>query len=223
MSDLPKPSMASNSLYRRDPFAWSKEQAEALRLRDLEGIDWSNVIEEIESVGQAQNQNWVSHCARAIEHMLAIEHCKAATSRNLRHWVKEIRSSRIGMASAIRRNQGLQWEYAEMLVDAWADGRAYAVDRLAEYSTEAAGADDDWRFRRVIREKLPADCPYLVEHVAAYDPKRDKDPKDEVLPPGVAIVLNRALGRDYAIPSGAEQPPKLNRIDTGQAGRHLRM
>ena len=211
MSDLPKPSMASNSLYRRDPFAWSKEQAEALRLRDLEGIDWSNVIEEIESVGQAQTQNWVSNCARAIEHMLAIEHCKTATSGNLRHWVKEIRAFRIGMASAIRRNQGLQGEYAEMLADAWADGRAYAVDRLAEYSTEAAGVEDDWPFRRVIREKLPADCPYLVEHVAAYDPKRDKEPQDEVLPPGVAIVLNRALGRDYAIHRGPSRRPSWSR------------
>ena len=207
MSDLPKPSMASNSLYRRDPFAWSKEQAEALRLRDLEGIDWSNVIEEIESVGQAQRQNWVSHCARAIEHMLAIEHCKTATSGNLRHWVKEIRAFRIGMASAIRRNQGLQWEYAEMLADAWTDGRACAVDRLAEYSTEAAGAEDDWPFRRVVRAKLPANCPYLVEHVAAYDPKRDKEPQDEVLPPGVAIVLNRVLGRDYAIRSRPSRLP----------------
>lgn len=207
MAALPKPSMASSSLYHQDPYTWSKEQAEALRLRDLGGIDWSNVIEEIESVGQAQRQNWVSHCARAIEHMLAIEHCKTATSGNLRHWVKEIRAFRIGMASAIRRNQGLQGEYAEMLADAWTDGRAYAVDRLAEYSAEAAEAEDDWPFRRVIREKLPADCPYLVEHVAAYDPKRDKEPQDEVLPPGVAIMLNRVLGRDYAIRSRPSRLP----------------
>ena len=83
-SDLPKESTESSNLYRRDVYGWSKEQVEALRQRDLKGIDWDNVIEEIESIGLAQRQIWVSHCARAIEHMLAVEHCDPATGRNLR-------------------------------------------------------------------------------------------------------------------------------------------
>ena len=87
-SDLPKQSTESSTLYRRDAYSWSKEQVEALRLRDLKGIDWDNVIEEIESIGLAQRQKWVSHCARAIEQMLAIEYCKTATDGNLRHWRK---------------------------------------------------------------------------------------------------------------------------------------
>ena len=115
------------------------------------------------------------------------------------------------MASAIRRNQGLQGEYAEMLADAWADGRAYALDRWAEYSANAAGAEDYSPFRRAIRAKLPADCPYLVEHVAACDPKRDQEPQDDVLPPGVAIVLNRALGRNYEIRRGPSRRPSWSR------------
>jgi len=40
----------SDSLYERDPFAWSREQAAALRTPDSDSIDWGNVAEEIESL-----------------------------------------------------------------------------------------------------------------------------------------------------------------------------
>ena len=52
-SELPTPAKTSSKLYQRDGYAWAKEQAEALRHRNLDQIDWDNVIEEIESVGRA--------------------------------------------------------------------------------------------------------------------------------------------------------------------------
>ncbi len=73
-SDLPKPSAASPKLYNRDTFTWAKQQADALRHRDLAAIDWDNVIEEIESVGRAERANWVVNCAPALQHMLLVEH-----------------------------------------------------------------------------------------------------------------------------------------------------
>ena len=205
ISELPKPGTEASSLYRRDGYTWAKQQAAALRGRDLDAVDWDNVIEEIESVGRAQKDRWVSHCARALEHMLAVEHCETAGVGTLRKWEKEIGAFRIGMASAIRANPGLQGEYAEMLADAWADGRAYAVERLAGYAAEAARAGNPRPFRRAVDAELPEDCPYLVEHVAAYDPKRDKQPRDDVWPPGVAVRLNAALEADYEIRRGPDR------------------
>ena len=200
LSVEPPPTETGNeSLYARDGYAWSKQQADALRRQDLEAIDWDNVIEEIEAVGRAERGNWVGHCASALMYLLIVEHWKTTDRADARGWRKEIRASRLGIARTIRANPGLQGEYAEMLAEAWADGRARAVERLAEYAARAEGIDDDERFRRAFETQLPEECPYLVEHVAAYDPKRVKAPRDEVWPPGVAKVFDRLLGTHYEI------------------------
>ena len=210
-SQLPRPSAGETSLYQRDGWSWARQQAEALRRRDLQAIDWDNVIEEIESVGRAERGRWVSNCARAIEHMLAIEHWKSATSGELRHWRKEIRAFRLGMAAAIDENPGLRGEYAEMLSLAWRAGRGSAVERLAEYSASEAGDEDDRPHERAADAQLPDDCPYLAEHVAAYDPKRNKQPLSDVWPPGVAVVFNSVLRTDYEIRQGPQRSPGWSR------------
>ena len=204
-SGLPRRRVGETSLYQRDGWSWARQQADALRRRDLQAIDWDNVIEEIESVGRAERGRWVSNCARAIEHMLSVEHWKAATVGELKHWRKEIRAFRLGMAAAINENPGLQGEYEEMLALAWRTGRASAVERLAEYSAAEAGTDEDRPHLRAANAHLPEDCPYLAEHVAAYDPKRDKQPRVDVWPPGVAVAFNSALRTNYEI-ERARQP-----------------
>ena len=204
-SELPGPRAGETGLYRRDGWSWAKQQAEALRRRDPQAIDWDNVIEEIEAVGRAERGRWVSNGARAIEHMLAAEHWKGATAGELKHWRKEIVAFRIGMAAAIDENPGLQGEYAEMLALAWRAGRANAVERLAEYSAAEAGALDDRPHLRAADARLPDDCPYSAEHVAAYDPKRDKQPRSDVWPPGVAVAFNSVLRTDYEIRRGPQR------------------
>ena len=86
-----------------------------------------------------------------------------------------------------------------MLAEACADGRARAVERLAEYAAQAEGIDDDDRLRRTFEAQLLEECPYRVVHVAANDPKQVKAPRDDVWPPGVAKVFNRLRGTHYEI------------------------
>ena len=199
ISGLPGPGATPSGLYRRDGYAWAKQQAEALRRRDLRAIDWDNVIEEIEAVGRAERKPWVSNCAQALEHMLAIEHCKTATPANLEDWEAGIRAFRGAMADAVDASRSLQGEYDEILAMAWKIGRRGAVERLAAYAAQAAGGRGSKPFLRAAEAKLPEECPYLVEHVCPYDPKRDKAPRNDTWPPGVAAVLNAVLDRDYEI------------------------
>lgn len=42
------------SAYDLDTYAWAREQADALRRRSANEIDWENVAEEIESLGKQQ-------------------------------------------------------------------------------------------------------------------------------------------------------------------------
>ena len=45
---------------------------------------------------------------------------------------------------------------------------------------------------------LPAECPYRLEDVMAYNPRRDREPDYDVWPPSVARVLNARLDADLA-------------------------
>ena len=47
-----------SDLYEDDILLWSEHQAEALRRRAANEIDWENVAEEIEAVGRSQRTRW---------------------------------------------------------------------------------------------------------------------------------------------------------------------
>ena len=65
---------ALDELYLSDAYTWAMQQAEALRRRDLDAIDWDNVIEAVEHAGRSERSSWKNHCARAIEHLIKLAH-----------------------------------------------------------------------------------------------------------------------------------------------------
>ena len=191
----------TNDLYERDFYSWSIQQADALKSRDLKAIDWENVIEEIADLGKTQQHNWEAFCARVIEHMLKIDYYREATEKVLEHWLQEILDFRQKMAKLIKQNPGLKGQYAEMFAEAWDDGRGYACRRLAEYdrSNTAKEGKAPGKLSKALFERdrtLPAECPYRLEDVTAYNPRRDREPDYDVWPPSVARVLNTRLDAD---------------------------
>ena len=193
IAEPPRRADASTSLYDRDGFAWARQQAAALRRRDLEAIDWENVIEEIEGVGRTEQDPWLTHCEKALECMLLIEHWKSPSVSTLKQWQSEIRDSQLDMAFVLDRNPSLREKCEEMLSFAWDMGRFQAVTRLAKHSADKAGAVNDDPFERAADAQVPNECPYLLEHVAGYDPKRGQRPEYGVFPPAVVKVLERSL------------------------------
>ncbi len=59
--------------YEADFYAWTQEQAEALRAGRLELADLENIAEEIESLGSSQRDAVISQFARATAHLLKIQ------------------------------------------------------------------------------------------------------------------------------------------------------
>ncbi|MDE0125229.1 MAG: DUF29 domain-containing protein [Bryobacterales bacterium] len=119
-------------LYWDDVWTWSREQAAALRRRDLEAVDWENVIEEIEDVGNRHSDAWTSLCGNVIEHLLKMEH--SHHERSLDHWRKEILAWRRKMFTVLKRHRGMKGKLDVMLDEAWEDGRGDAVDRLVDHA-----------------------------------------------------------------------------------------
>ena len=194
-------------LYDTDGYAWGLQQAAALRTRDLDAIDWENVAEEIKDVACRYRDRWVKYCTRAVEHLLKIEHYNPDTAQVLKRWQMEVLEFRDRMADTVDRTPGLQREYDGMLADAYDRGRRFAVRRLAQYERERSGEVSYTAPLRHWEGRLPEKCPYRIDHVTAYAQRRDKAPRHDIWPPGVAVVLNTRLEENYEIRRGPGHRP----------------
>jgi hypothetical protein len=58
------------SEYETDFYAWTQEQAQALRARQGEALDWNNLAEEIESMGRSDADALASQLTRLLMHLL---------------------------------------------------------------------------------------------------------------------------------------------------------
>lgn len=153
-------------LYFDDAWAWSREQADALRRRDVDAIDRENVIEEIKDVGNRHSDAWAAHCRNVVSHLLKIEHSGAAESVD--HWRKETVAWRREMYGKLYENPGMKGSLTELLDRAWRLRRG-AVQALAEQ----AGPEDWVAEKRSLRRwqgRLPLECPYSLEEIVGYDP-----------------------------------------------------
>jgi hypothetical protein len=90
--------------YDTDVLLWSEHQADLLRRRaagelvNEAELDWSNIAEEVESVGRSQLSTVQSLLRQALIHMLKAE--AWPLSREVPHWRAEIRRFRDDAAEA---------------------------------------------------------------------------------------------------------------------------
>ena len=61
---------AKTTLYDRDFYAWSREQAELLRAGELARADLEHIAEEIESMGKTEKRELVSRLTVLLLHLL---------------------------------------------------------------------------------------------------------------------------------------------------------
>jgi len=81
-----------SELYGDDILLWAEQQAEALRRRAVNEIDWENVAEEIEAVGRSELRAVASHLVQALLHDLKAD--AWPTARDVSHWRAEARLHR---------------------------------------------------------------------------------------------------------------------------------
>ena len=81
-----------NDLYDDDILTWSEQQADLLRRRSANALDWDKLAEEIEDVGRSQLRAVEAHLVQAL-----LDDLKVAAwpqSREVSHWQAEARGQR---------------------------------------------------------------------------------------------------------------------------------
>ena len=144
------------STYDDDFFAWTQEQATALRNIPREAIgdavDIAHVAEEIEDLGQRDLREVISFLARLFEHLMKIDNAPA--SLEAAHWRSEARTFQQGACDAF--SPGMR--------------RALDVDAIWQKARKRLARDMADRDTSLI---APTDSPFTLE--ASLDEDFDLD------------------------------------------------
>jgi hypothetical protein len=143
---------AMSDTYDEDIVLWSEHQAELLRrhaaaARANDAIDWPNIIEEIESVGNEQRFAVESNLVQALLHMLKAE--AWPLSRDVAHWQAEARGFRDNATSRFTPSMRRRIDLAKLY--------KRALRRMPET------IDDQQPL------PVPAECPVTLDALLAED------------------------------------------------------
>jgi vacuolar-type H+-ATPase catalytic subunit A/Vma1 len=149
-------------LYDDDFYAWSVDQARALRrvaaARPNDAVDWPHVIEEVRDLGKDRRDAVRSQIRRVIEHALKLEHSRAREPRP--GWLNSIDDAREQLADRLTRT--LRRDVERQLPVLYAQV-ARRVRRDLESYGEASSAT-----------AIPATCAYALDDL--LDPDWYPDP-----------------------------------------------
>jgi hypothetical protein len=105
-------------LYETDYNQWVNETVQQLRERQFDGVDWDNLIEEIEDMGKSQKRALESFLTRLVEHLLKLSYWESEKERNGNHWKSEIVNFRYQIHKRLKESPSLRPElesiYAEI-------------------------------------------------------------------------------------------------------------
>jgi len=152
------------TLYDYDFFAWTKQQAEALRTAARAGsnlpLDWKNLAEEIESLGTSQRSALRSQIRRIIRHLAKLEFSPARDPR--RGWFESIVDARSEIGLLLRDSPSLRRQLGRMVAEETGDALKLAVfdlDKFGEIDPATRGAMQITRYTReqVLGDWFPPD------------------------------------------------------------------
>jgi hypothetical protein len=87
LSELRK---TNKNLYETDYNLWALETATKLKSQDLDGLDWDNLIEEVEDLSRRDKRRMESLLMKLIGYLLILRYWQIEKERNRGHWEREI-------------------------------------------------------------------------------------------------------------------------------------
>lgn len=138
-----------SDLYDRDFYAWTNEQAELLRAGRASELDWSNIAEEIESVGNSLQDQLISRLGVLLAHLLK---WRFQPERRGNSWRLTIAEQRRRIDRLLRRNPSLKHELAESFSEAYGDALLMA-ERETSLPANVFPADSPWTFDQAMQDE----------------------------------------------------------------------
>jgi hypothetical protein len=144
------------SLYELDYLLWTQDIVSKLRTKELEGLDFENLIEEIEDLGRSQRQELENRLGELFEHILKRTYVDMPDC--YRGWVVSVDKQRVALKRLLKQSPSLKPYLAEVFDEVYQDTlkivrREYPQDRFP----------DTWEFNRDLESLLNLDFWKAIE------------------------------------------------------------
>lgn len=107
------------SLYEQDYLLWIEDIVNKLRNRDIDGLDFDNLIEEIDSLGRSDKRELESRLRELLEHILKRKYVNMPDC--YRGWVESIIKQRIAIEQLLADSPSLKPYFIEVFDKAYAN------------------------------------------------------------------------------------------------------
>jgi hypothetical protein len=108
----------SASLYTTDFYAWAQHQSDYLRLEEFDKIDWQNIAEELQDLGNQTRREVESRLRLIIMHLLKWQWQPDHQSRS---WRNTINVQRRDLMRLLKKNPTLRTQLSDFVPDAYAE------------------------------------------------------------------------------------------------------
>ncbi len=160
MNELKAPLRTARS-YESDFYAWTADQARALRHTKPDRIDWENLAEEVESLGRSGKRAIGGDLKIVLEHLIK---WKFQPEKRSDSWSDSIEEHRDRISRIIEDSPSLALVPGEILGREYRKARRKAL-RYTEKEARSGGAATG---TKLPPGKIPAACPFTIEE--ALDP-----------------------------------------------------
>lgn len=133
------------TLYETDFLGWAQMQSLLLKKKDFSSLDISNLIEEIDDLGNSKHTKMESLLRVILCHLLKI---KFQPEKHTASWDRSVNSCLTQAKRLLRKNPSLKHYLKEIFMDAYEDCIPWAADET--------GLDE---------EIFPKECPWTIEEI----------------------------------------------------------
>ena len=130
----------TTAVNEQDFYAWTREQASALRTHRPNLVDWQHIAEELESMGGSEQREMESRLRVILTHLLKWQAQPAFRSRS---WERTLRTQRRDLERHLKRNPRLRRLLPEALVEQY-DGAVTEAIRETGLADTAFGASPSY-------------------------------------------------------------------------------
>jgi hypothetical protein len=116
-------------LYDTDYNLWVLETVNKLEKKDLDSLDWNNLIEEVLDLSRRDKRKLESLLMRLIEHLLILHYWDLEKERNRGHWQREIINFRKQIKRILKDSPSLKPYLQDVFEECYQHGRQIASQR----------------------------------------------------------------------------------------------
>jgi len=114
--------MNIKELHESDFNLWVEEMKIKIKNRDVETMDWDNLLDEIDDMGKSEKRSLDSYMQKLIEHILKLRYWGEEKERCQKGWIREVVNFRTRINRILKKNPSLKnyltQEYPDIFQDA---------------------------------------------------------------------------------------------------------